>query len=713
MPGREVRWALLLALTLSLGALPAAAEAQTCSGYVGITFDDGPSSSTSSLLNALRSAGLTPVTFFNTGQNVAGNPSLVAQQATLGSVQNHSYTHGHMTSMSQATMQSELSRTNQVISSNGGGTPRLFRPPYGETNSTLQSVASGLGLRVITWDVDSQDWNNASTSSIVSAVGRLQNGQVILLHEWPANTIAAIPQIASNLRSRGLCPGVIDPSSGRAVAPGGGTTYALTVTRSGTGSGTVTSSTGGINCGTACAATLASGTTVTLTATPASGSTFGGWSGACAGTGSCVVTMTAARAVTATFNGGTGTTYALTVTKAGTGSGTVTSSTGGINCGATCSANLTSGTTVTLTATAASGSTFGGWSGACAGTGSCVVTMTAARSVTATFDGGTPSGEVVSINAGGAATGSFLADGSFSGGSTYSTTTAIDTSLLSGTVPPQAVFQTERYGEFTYTIAGRAAGSAQTVTLYFAESYWSAAGQRTFNVAVNGQSVLTAFDIYAAAGARNRAVARSFSTTASASGQVVIAFTRGGGPDNPKISGITVAAGGGTDPDPDPTTYALTVARSGNGTVSGGGISCGAACSATYESGTAVTLTATPDANATFTGWGGACSGTSATCVVTMSAAQAVTATFTTGGTDPGTCRTATGGQSGNFNTTDAVCYVVSTTINGWGCSNATGRTVTVNGTAVTCGQLPLPGGAPYTFSFSAGSYPWASFYWW
>ncbi len=90
---------------------------------------------------------------------------------------------------------------------------------------------------------------------------------------------------------------------------GTGTRYTLTVTRAGTGSGTVTSSPAGIRCGATCSASYASGTTVTLSAAPASGSTFAGWSGACVGTGACVTTMTAARAVTATFNtsgGGTG-----------------------------------------------------------------------------------------------------------------------------------------------------------------------------------------------------------------------------------------------------------------------------------------------------------------------------------------------------------------------------------------------------------------------
>ena len=62
-------------------------------------------------------------------------------------------------------------------------------------------------------------------------------------------------------------------------------TYTLTVTKTGGGSGQVTSTPPGINCGTTCSHSYAAGTLVTLTATPAKNSTFTGWSGACTGTG--------------------------------------------------------------------------------------------------------------------------------------------------------------------------------------------------------------------------------------------------------------------------------------------------------------------------------------------------------------------------------------------------------------------------------------------
>jgi subtilisin family serine protease len=153
--------------------------------------------------------------------------------------------------------------------------------------------------------------------------------------------------------------------------------HTLTVTKSGSGSGTVTSSPAGVACGAGCVGSFATGSSVTLTANAA------GWSGGgCSGTGTCHVTMNADKAVTATFT----LQHTLSVTKAGSGTGSVTSSPAGINCGSTCAAAFDTGASVTLTATADSGSDFTGWSGGgCSGTDTCQVTLNADTTVTATF----------------------------------------------------------------------------------------------------------------------------------------------------------------------------------------------------------------------------------------------------------------------------------------------------------------------------------------
>jgi uncharacterized repeat protein (TIGR03803 family) len=154
----------------------------------------------------------------------------------------------------------------------------------------------------------------------------------------------------------------------------------LSVSKSGGGSGTVTSTPQGIDCGATCIASFAPGTQVTLTATAASGSQFAGWGGACSGTGTCTLTMNSSQNVAANF---TQITYPLSVSEIG--NGIVASSPGAINCPSTCSANFQVGTQVTLTATPAAGWAFTGWSGACSGTGTCTLTMNSSQSVSATF----------------------------------------------------------------------------------------------------------------------------------------------------------------------------------------------------------------------------------------------------------------------------------------------------------------------------------------
>jgi len=193
-----------------------------CNGYVGITFDDGPTSNTSTLINLLKQNSLTPVTWFNWGQHVSSNPSLIPQELTVGEVQNHSNTHPHMSGFTSQQVINELSAANQAIQSAGAPKPTLYRAPYGELNTTIRQAAQSLGLFAMTWDVDSGDWNGASTAAIVAANNQLQNGQVILMHDGIANTNNAIAQIAANLRARNLCPGRIDPATGHAVAPAGG-----------------------------------------------------------------------------------------------------------------------------------------------------------------------------------------------------------------------------------------------------------------------------------------------------------------------------------------------------------------------------------------------------------------------------------------------------------------------------------------------------------
>ncbi|HEX7490770.1 MAG TPA: polysaccharide deacetylase family protein, partial [Candidatus Limnocylindrales bacterium] len=200
-------------------ATPTPTPAANCSGgYYALAFDDGPGSNTNTLLGILNNAGV-KATFFPIGNNIAGNTAAFQAMISAGmTIQNHSMTHQHMTSWSQSQVQSDLQQAQTAISSRGGGTPTLLRLPYGENNSTITAAANALGLRPITWDVDTGDWNGASTASIVSSANNIQNGGVFLMHDGYATTNAAIPTIVNNLKARNMCAGAISPSTGKAVA---------------------------------------------------------------------------------------------------------------------------------------------------------------------------------------------------------------------------------------------------------------------------------------------------------------------------------------------------------------------------------------------------------------------------------------------------------------------------------------------------------------
>jgi hypothetical protein len=145
--------------------------------------------------------------------------------------------------------------------------------------------------------------------------------------------------------------------------------FTLTVSRSGTGTGSIVSSPAGINCSADCAENYTGGTVVTLTAVPANGSIFSGWSGHadCADGNvvvsaaiQCTATFTVSAAVVAhTLN----VTVANEVTAKGAASGRVFSNPAGIDCGSDCTESYPIGRIVALTAVPAANSKFAGWTG--------------------------------------------------------------------------------------------------------------------------------------------------------------------------------------------------------------------------------------------------------------------------------------------------------------------------------------------------------------
>jgi Malectin domain/Carbohydrate binding module (family 6)/Ricin-type beta-trefoil lectin domain len=148
-----------------------------------------------------------------------------------------------------------------------------------------------------------------------------------------------------------------------------------------------------------------------------------------------------------------------------------------------------------------------------------------------------------------AASGSYAADKDFTGGAAAYTATTITTTGVTNPAP-EAVYQNQRYGNFTYTLPGFTSGTTYLVRLHFDEFYWTAAGKREFNVLINGTQVLTDFDIFATAGGENIATVEQFNAVANASGQIVIQFVSV--VDNAEINGIEIESGSSVSPTEGP-----------------------------------------------------------------------------------------------------------------------------------------------------------------
>jgi alpha-tubulin suppressor-like RCC1 family protein len=201
---------------------------------------------------------------------------------------------------------------------------------------------------------------------------------------------SAVAAIDDTGRATGVNPGITTITAVDGAGASASTTLTvsdrpiLRVMHAGTGTGSVTSSPPGIDCGTACSQQYDAGTTAILTASAAGNSTLAGWGGCDTVSGTtCTVTMSAARTVTATFELQR---FVLTVNKTGaaSGNGDVSSNPPGISCGTDCAAAYAIDTVVTLTASP--GVLFSGWSGCDTVSGAtCTVTMRSVRSVTATF----------------------------------------------------------------------------------------------------------------------------------------------------------------------------------------------------------------------------------------------------------------------------------------------------------------------------------------
>ncbi|MEU3601413.1 polysaccharide deacetylase family protein [Streptomyces sp. NPDC006798] len=205
-----------LATVMSLVTAPGAAHGDSggggrCSGgYAALTFDDGPTADTPAYLEALRDAGDVRATFFVLGSRAAERPELTRRIAEDGhQIGNHTYTHPNLVALDPAAAFAELRDTSRVVRQQTGRAPRLFRPPFGSTDTRTRQDAARLGMTEVIWTADTADWSGISADAIAANALTVRPGGIILLHDGLRTTLDAIPKIVAGLAGRKMCAGRI------------------------------------------------------------------------------------------------------------------------------------------------------------------------------------------------------------------------------------------------------------------------------------------------------------------------------------------------------------------------------------------------------------------------------------------------------------------------------------------------------------------------
>ena len=504
------------------------------------------------------------------------------------------------------------------------------------------------------------------------------------------------------------------------AAPG-----SLTVGTYGAGSGVVTSVPSGIICSVTngvasgtCLSNFPAGVIVSLTAVSAAGGSFSGFSGACSG--STCTTAIVSGAVTSVNAGFTAPVQAATLvvapSPASRGSGTLTSAPAGLNCtvndgvaSGVCAVAFANGTVVSVTQIPNGGSIFQGWSGDCIGN-PCQVTMTQARVAEVTYR--VPPAGIIAVSGSGTGTGSVTSSPSgiactISAGVTSGTCSATFSAGASVTL----IGGSTNNGSFD-GFSGACTGSScvvqsvSSVTTAVTAAF-SAAPQRltvTAGAGSAGGGIITSQP----AGINCVLSGSTTSGTCTAFFAINTVVTL-----QETTSGNAVFSAWGGDCTSSPCQLILSQGRTalatfqtqgititgggtGNGLVtsSPAGITCtitagttGGTCATTFAPNTVVTLTSTPSGLSSFSGYTGACSGTTCTVSMVTGTMTSVTVQFAA---PPTLSFTAATGSQGGGTLTSApsgiACTLSNTSVSG------TCTTAFALNTAVTVTQTPANG---------------------
>ncbi|EPZ35818.1 Polysaccharide deacetylase domain-containing protein [Rozella allomycis CSF55] len=193
---------------------------------IAITFDDGPNpTSTPKVLDELK-ARKVKATFAVLGSLVQQNPSIAKRIIDEGhQIISHSWSHINYTTLSEAAIIDDLSKTRQVIKEATGYEVKYFRFPYGAYNSSTVDIVANQGYRMILWNVDSMDWSylnpqKTTNSTLQQIKAAAPISPILLMHDIHIETANTMPVLLPELQKLSIsflnaeeCVGLSEPKA--------------------------------------------------------------------------------------------------------------------------------------------------------------------------------------------------------------------------------------------------------------------------------------------------------------------------------------------------------------------------------------------------------------------------------------------------------------------------------------------------------------------
>lgn len=170
---------------------------------VALTFDDGPYAPVGNRIMDCMEKYNGRGTFFVVGNRVNSfQEELRRMQAAGHEIANHSYSHKYLQKLGAEQIRNEVEGCNQAVAAVTGVSPALMRLPGGSYNA---AVLANIHQPIILWNIDTRDWATKNAAQTAAAViGKVKDGDIVLMHELYSSTAQAVEQIAPALTGQGF-----------------------------------------------------------------------------------------------------------------------------------------------------------------------------------------------------------------------------------------------------------------------------------------------------------------------------------------------------------------------------------------------------------------------------------------------------------------------------------------------------------------------------